>query len=55
MHMLGTPRTMQRDPRYRDVVAEVAEFRGPGRSGRDGGGRPREDLDRSRHRIRQDG
>lgn len=26
MHMLGTPRTMQRDPRYRDVVAEVAEF-----------------------------
>ncbi len=26
MHMLGTPRTMQDDPRYDDVVAEVAEF-----------------------------
>jgi len=26
MHMLGTPRTMQDDPRYNDVVAEVAEF-----------------------------
>ena len=26
MHMLGTPRTMQNDPAYDDVVAEVAEF-----------------------------
>jgi dihydropteroate synthase len=26
MHMLGEPRTMQRDPRYGDVVAEVREF-----------------------------
>ncbi|MDX1620623.1 MAG: dihydropteroate synthase [Nitriliruptorales bacterium] len=26
MHMRGTPRTMQRDPRYADVVAEVFEF-----------------------------
>ncbi len=26
MHMRGTPRTMQADPRYDDVVAEVAEF-----------------------------
>jgi dihydropteroate synthase len=26
MHMLGEPRTMQDDPRYDDVVAEVAEF-----------------------------
>jgi dihydropteroate synthase len=26
MHMLGEPRTMQRDPRYGDVVAEVARF-----------------------------
>ena len=25
MHMLGTPRTMQRDPHYEDVVAEVSE------------------------------
>ena len=26
MHMLGEPRTMQDDPRYQDVVAEVEEF-----------------------------
>jgi dihydropteroate synthase len=26
MHMLGEPRTMQDDPRYDDVVAEVAHF-----------------------------
>lgn len=26
MHMLGDPRTMQRDPRYRDVVGEIADF-----------------------------
>ena len=26
MHMLGEPRTMQRDPRYGDVVAEVRKF-----------------------------
>jgi dihydropteroate synthase len=26
MHMLGQPRTMQRDPRYDDVVSEVARF-----------------------------
>jgi dihydropteroate synthase len=26
MHMLGDPRTMQRDPRYDDVVGEVADF-----------------------------
>jgi len=26
MHMLGEPRTMQRDPRYRDVLAEVRAF-----------------------------
>jgi len=26
MHMLGTPRTMQQDPRYDDVVAEVTAF-----------------------------
>jgi dihydropteroate synthase len=26
MHMLGEPRTMQVDPRYEDVVAEVATF-----------------------------
>jgi len=26
MHMQGTPRTMQDDPRYDDVVAEVKEF-----------------------------
>jgi len=26
MHMLGEPRTMQRSPRYREVVADVREF-----------------------------
>jgi len=26
MHMQGDPRTMQRDPRYEDVVGEVREF-----------------------------
>jgi dihydropteroate synthase len=26
MHMLGDPRTMQRDPRYDEVVTEIAEF-----------------------------
>jgi dihydropteroate synthase len=26
MHMLGTPQTMQRDPRYHDVVREIGEF-----------------------------
>ena len=26
MHMLGTPRNMQRDPRYDDVVGEIAAF-----------------------------
>jgi dihydropteroate synthase len=26
MHMLGTPRTMQQDPRYEDVVTEVLGF-----------------------------
>jgi dihydropteroate synthase len=26
MHMLGTPRTMQKDPQYGDVVAEVSEY-----------------------------
>jgi dihydropteroate synthase len=26
MHMLGSPRTMQADPRYRDVVSEVKAF-----------------------------
>ena len=26
MHMQGTPATMQKDPRYADVVAEVSEF-----------------------------
>jgi dihydropteroate synthase len=28
MHMLGQPRTMQEDPRYEDVVAEVKAFLG---------------------------
>jgi len=27
MHMLGRPKTMQQDPQYADVVAEVRDFR----------------------------
>ena len=55
MHMLGTPRTMQDDPTYDDVVAEVRDFllERVELAGR-GGDRPREDLDRSRDRLRQD-
>ena len=26
MHMLGNPRTMQRDPKYRDVVGDIRSF-----------------------------
>ena len=26
MHMQGTPRTMQHDPRYRDVIADILDF-----------------------------
>ncbi|HLY11744.1 MAG TPA: dihydropteroate synthase [Planctomycetota bacterium] len=26
MHMKGTPRTMQKNPQYRDVVAEISDF-----------------------------
>ena len=26
MHMLGTPQTMQNDPRYDDVIGEVSEY-----------------------------
>src|SRR5579863_842382 len=38
MHMQGAPRTMQRDPRYDDVVAEVHAFlRARARAARDGG------------------
>ena len=53
MHMQGDPRTMQDDPRYDDVVAEVRDHlvdraeRGPRR-------RCRRDLDRPGHRLRQD-
>src|SRR6266540_4831306 len=28
MHMRGTPATMQRDPRYQDAAAEIADFLG---------------------------
>ena len=38
MHMLGEPRTMQRDPRYDDVVSEVKAFL-EARHGRGGGRR----------------
>ena len=55
MHMLGEPRTMQRDPRYGDVVEDVRAFlgRAPG-ARRRAGDRARAHLARSRDRLRQD-
>ena len=55
MHMLGEPRTMQRDPRYGDVVAEVKAFLAERMEaaiarGRAGGADPA----RPRDRLRQD-
>ena len=51
----GTPQTMQDDPRYDDVVAEVLAYL---RARRDAllaaGIDPRADRPRSRHRLRQD-
>ena len=55
VHMRGTPRTMQADPRYGDVVAEVRDHleermrRGGGRRRAARAGDPR-----PRHRLRQD-
>ena len=37
MHMLGTPRTMQQDPRYDDVVSDVKAFLEPRMAKLDGG------------------
>ena len=55
MHMQGEPRTMQVDPRYDDVVSEVAGVpRGAARV-RGRAGHPRgAGLPRPRHRLRQD-
>src|SRR3954453_13786726 len=68
MHMLGEPKTMQRDPQYGDVVAEVRAFleermefaiREGVREGRrgcrdPGGRRGGAHPGRPRHRLRQD-
>ena len=55
MHMQGEPRTMQDDPRYDDVVAEVAAFLEERLAfAVDGGDRRGADLPRSRDRLRQD-
>ena len=55
MHMLGTPRTMQDDPRYDDVVAEVGRLAlRPRRAGLRRRRRARADLRRPGHRLRQD-
>ena len=54
MHMQGTPRTMQDDPRYDDVVAEVGEFLAERVQARRRGHRARADLHRPRDRFRQD-
>lgn len=44
MHMRGDPRTMQRDPTYPDVVAEVAEFLGERADAAIAAGIPRERI-----------
>jgi dihydropteroate synthase len=44
MHMLGTPRTMQVDPRYDDVVGEVSEFLAVQAGLAEAAGIPREKL-----------
>ncbi len=56
MHMRGGPRTMQVDPTYGDVVAEVGEFLAERcRGGGCGGDRGRCRDGRSGDRFRQDG
>ena len=53
MHMQGEPATMQDDPRYDDVVAEVLDR--PRRAGRGRRrGRRARGVDRPGHRLRQD-
>ena len=55
MHMLGTPRTMQSEARYDDVVDRRPRLpRRARRGGRRGWHRARADRGRSRHRLRQD-
>ena len=56
MHMLGEPKTMQDDPRYDDVVAEVARVPARARSRRRvcAGVAARAHLRRPGHRVRQD-
>jgi hypothetical protein len=55
MHMLGTPRDMQDDPRYDDVVTEVRAFlRERAAAAERAGASPRTDLDRPGDRVRED-
>ncbi len=52
MHMKGTPRTMQADPRYADVVAEIAGYLS--QRIEESRNRRRTNRRRSRHRLWQD-
>ena len=55
MHMLGEPRTMQRDPRYDDVVSDVKAFLEARMDAAVRAGVARgADPARPRHRLRQD-
>ena len=55
MHMQGEPATMQDEPRYEDVVAEVSAFLADRAEAAMARGRgARADLARSRDRLRQD-
>jgi dihydropteroate synthase len=54
MHMQGTPRTMQAEPRYQDVVREVRDFLAAQLyEAMDAGVAPAGDRHRSGHRFRQ--
>ena len=56
MHMQGTPATMQVDPHYDDVVAEVYDFLARRVEWAEAQRHPaRADRHRPRHRLRQDG
>ena len=56
MHMKGTPRTMQREPTYDDVVGEVAAFLDSrAQLVIDAGVAPGSGRHRSRDRVREDG
>ena len=54
MHIQGRPETMQKDPRYGDLVGEICGFLdAAARKAVKAGRRPRKDYRRSGHRFRE--